>query len=553
MYQHTAGRRALRMWLAALTTAAALATVGAPEAQAAGPAAGTFAFNDTVVAVVHAADGSTYVGGNFTAEVPIGGGAPIADIVGLARIAPDGSLDTSWDPTVTPACVDQDGSILPGYIRALAVSGQTLYAVGCYGDIGGQSRAGIGALDTSTATATAWNPSSADTNNRVFGLAVHGSTVYAGGSFTAIGGQSRHGIVALDASTGNATTWNPNLELLGGLPGGIAYTFAFSASTVYVGGYFSAISGQPREGLAAFDAGTGALTAWNPGGYGVDVMTISGETLYAAGVFTTLGGQPRPGLGAVDGATGAAAAWNPAPNGEAYASVYAMAAAGQTIYIGGAMGGQHPYLTAVDATTGAATGWHPAPDGPVEALAVSNSKVYVGGDFTSICGKPAGRYAEIDGTCVGPTTTGTPPGTAAGSGATPGPAPGAGGSLAARPGVVSLARVAVTLRVAPSGAVSITLPCTGQSACRGTAALTVASKGTTHAAAANKTITIGKARYAVAAGRTARVTLKLTGKGRTLLRRAHRRLKATLTITPAGATRPATRKTLTLKAAKAKR
>ena len=553
MHQQTARHRALRALLA-MFACATLTLASAAGAPAAGPAAGTFAFNDEVAAVVHAADGSTYVGGTFTQEVPISGGAPIASIVGLARIAPNGSLDTTWDPHLSSACVDEGGTPLPGFVRALALSGQTLYAAGCYADIGGQPRAGIGALNTATVAATAFNPSPT-TNNSIFGLAVHGSTVYAGGSFTSIGGQSRHGVAAVDATTGNATAWNPSLELLGGLPAGIAYAFAFSDSTVYVGGYFSAVSGQPREGLAAFDAATGALTAWNPGGYGVDVMTLSGSTLYAAGVFATLGGQPRQGLGAVDATTGAATGWNPAPNGEAYASVYAMAASGQRIYIGGAIGGQSPYLTAVDATTGAATGWNPGPNGAVNALDTSASKVYVGGDFTSICGKPAGRYAEVDDTCVGPSPPPPPPPPppAGNAAAAPGPVAGGAGSAPARPGAVLLTRVASTLSVARSGAVSITLLCAGQSTCQGAAALLVTGSAPARAAAAKNLITIAKTRYTIAPGKRASVRLKLSAKGRSLFKRAHGRLKATLTVTPVGASKPAARKPITLKTAKRKR
>ena len=43
-------------------------------------------------------------------------------------------------------------------------------------------------------------------------LAVSGSTVYAGGSFTSIGGEERHGIAALDATTGLAA--RPSYSLL---------------------------------------------------------------------------------------------------------------------------------------------------------------------------------------------------------------------------------------------------------------------------------------------------------------------------------------------------
>ncbi|GIW09481.1 MAG: hypothetical protein KatS3mg061_0538 [Dehalococcoidia bacterium] len=44
----------------------------------------------------------------------------------------------------------------------------------------------------------------------VYALAVSGSTVYVGGGFTSVGGQTRNRLAALDAATGNVTSWNPN-------------------------------------------------------------------------------------------------------------------------------------------------------------------------------------------------------------------------------------------------------------------------------------------------------------------------------------------------------
>ena len=79
--------------------------------------------------------------------------------------------------------------------------------------IGGQTRNHIAALDASTGLATAWNPGADGRNRRngdVGALAVSGSTVYAGGYFTSIGGQTRNHIAALDASSGLATAWDPD-------------------------------------------------------------------------------------------------------------------------------------------------------------------------------------------------------------------------------------------------------------------------------------------------------------------------------------------------------
>ena len=91
---------------------------------------------------------------------------------------------------------------------------------------------------------TAWNP---NPNGAVHALAVSGSTVYAGGGFTSIGGQRRHGLAALDTQTGTATPWNPNAD-------NDVNALAVSGSTVYAGGYFTSIGGQVRPNLAALDA-----------------------------------------------------------------------------------------------------------------------------------------------------------------------------------------------------------------------------------------------------------------------------------------------------------
>jgi hypothetical protein len=102
----------------------------------------------------------------------------------------------------------------------------------------------IAALDATTGAASAWDPN-ATVFGSVYTLTVSGSTVYAGGEFTFIGGQARHRIAALDATTGLASTWNPTVF-------GSVYTLAVSGSTVYVGGAFTFVGSQARSGIAFF-------------------------------------------------------------------------------------------------------------------------------------------------------------------------------------------------------------------------------------------------------------------------------------------------------------
>ncbi len=62
----------------------------------------------------------------------------------------------------------------------------------------------------------------------------------------------------LDAATGSIDTlFTPN-------PNGRIYSMVMQGDTLFVGGKFDSIAGQPRDGLAALNASTGALLDWHP-------------------------------------------------------------------------------------------------------------------------------------------------------------------------------------------------------------------------------------------------------------------------------------------------
>ena len=140
---------------------------------------------------------------------------------------------------------------------------------------------------------------------------------------------------------------------------------AATNGVLYAAGWFDRVEGTARNGLAAFDAASGALAAWNPGLTGsrfayddgsVEALAVGENTLYVAGDFTRAAGRARPGLAAFDLATGAPTAWAPKLDGADGVAV-ALAVAGDTVYVGGSFDRMSATcdgrnLAAVDARTG---------------------------------------------------------------------------------------------------------------------------------------------------------------------------------------------------------
>jgi hypothetical protein len=250
----------------------------------------------------------------------------------LAHLLPNGAV-AAWNP-------EPDGPV-----AALALSDGTLYLGGAFGTIGGQTRHLAAAVDVRTGVVRPWDPDvHADEvagYNRVWAILVAGDVVYMGGAFTTVGGQRRYCLAALDATTGKPTAWNPS-------PDSDVRTLALKDSTLYVGGGFWNIGGRTRKVLAAVDRTTGEARSWDAGvdqvpenvyqgGRRVMGLIVSDTTLYVAGIFNRIGGATRQGLAAVSTATGAATSWDPHAVIADWlpASFYGLARLGRTLYVGG--------------------------------------------------------------------------------------------------------------------------------------------------------------------------------------------------------------------------
>jgi outer membrane protein assembly factor BamB len=206
-----------------------------------------------------------------------------------------------------------------------------------------------------------------------------GNRIYIGGDFTHVNGISRNYLAAMDATTGQLTGWNPN-------PNANVRALAVSpdGTRIYVGGAFTAINGISRGHLAALDPATGAVMAWRPApssGGSVRAIALSGNRLYIGGDFTTVNGQSRSRLALIDATTGELDPnWVPTANESVRTLV--LSADGSRLYAGGnftsVSGNSRPYLAAIRAATGAldTTFQPPNPNGLVFALVASGGRVY---------------------------------------------------------------------------------------------------------------------------------------------------------------------------------
>jgi hypothetical protein len=158
-------------------------------------------------------------------------------------------------------------------------------------------------------------------------LSPNGATVYASRYYS-----FRGLVVALDAETGAVLPWNVHGA------GASVNALAARGGTVYLGGVFRRMGGETRHNAADLDARTATALPWNPNADGkVQVLLSFGHVIVAGGEFKTIGGQTRPSLAALDPHTGRATQWNPSLTGPFSSNVYSLvpSAGGSTVYVGG--------------------------------------------------------------------------------------------------------------------------------------------------------------------------------------------------------------------------
>jgi hypothetical protein len=243
-------------------------------------------FNNTVNAIV--SDGSSlYVGGNFTAY----DGSSVSRI---AKLDPtSGTLDTTFGVGIS-------GSGFNNSVQALVLAGGSLYAGGSFTSFEGVSANEVAKLNLPAGTLdTSFSPPALNGfNNTVWALAADATSLYAGGSFTTFEGTSANRVAKLGLTSGALDlTFSPATN---GFDNTVD-TLLVSGTTLFAGGPFTAYRGVANSAnfIASLATGDGSIDSvgFNPPGASangfdaqVQALAANGGALYVGGNFTAYKG-----------------------------------------------------------------------------------------------------------------------------------------------------------------------------------------------------------------------------------------------------------------------
>jgi trimeric autotransporter adhesin len=177
-------------------------------------------------------------------------------------------------------------------VKVLKMDNNLLYAGGLFTSIGGAQRTGLAALDTGTAVATAWNPSPVLGNQGILAIGFNPHGAYVAGDFTDIGGKQQGAIALVDA-TGALVNWVPQIN------GASVNALTLSDDYLFLGGNFSTTATPSISKLAALNALTGNCTTWDPlypaigSNAAINALELDTARVYIGGKFTDIGPVKR--------------------------------------------------------------------------------------------------------------------------------------------------------------------------------------------------------------------------------------------------------------------
>jgi hypothetical protein len=345
--------------------------------------------NGHVRTIAYGGDSIVYVGGNFTNVSNL---APYISLVrSCSKITAinfrTGRVQPSWNPTAN------------NDVYSLLVDGNTLYAGGIFTAIGGQPRQFIAAISRNTALAGSFDPGLFSASTSVNALCKVDSNLVIGGNFfyNVNGINIRRNLASFNI--GNSVLSNfvnePNLAVNCLTP---------YQNRIYCGGNFSLLGAMSRNNVAAFIASTGRIldfdlgTSTSSGSHSVSAMHWQDDFLFLGGTFSMIGELSRNKFGVIHVPTKTVHPFDPNPLSTGV--IYSIYVHENLLFIGGQFTNisgtarnrvaiyNYPSFT-LNAANPNFSGW------PLSYATINSSKLLLGGLFTTIGGQTAANCAAF--------------------------------------------------------------------------------------------------------------------------------------------------------------
>jgi hypothetical protein len=293
-----------------------------------------------------------------------------------------------------------------GTASALAVDGNNLYVGGSYTNAGGVATTNIGYWDGSAWHALGNGLSPVGPNNVVQAIVVHNGLVYVGGIFTNSG----------TSAVANLAVWDGSIwtQVGGGISStGSVRALVFNGNDLYVGGYFQQAGNTPVSSIARWDGANwsnlgGGLTG-NPNAVVSGIAVLNGAICVVGG-FTGAGGIVATNFAIWNGSS-----WSTTGNGLSAVGLRVVST-GTNVYVGGSFGAAGGVLVNfIGSWNGTRWSGLGTPgrlngvQGFVFALANDGTNLYAGGIFNYVGQTNANYIARFDGTNWYPLGSGVGP------------------------------------------------------------------------------------------------------------------------------------------------